>query len=81
MQGIADDKKLPIERVRDAMYPGLTQRLVTADDAEMILSYGTSADIGIEDETHTGTQVRIGAYGPAPPTSSDSPIRPTCSSP
>ena len=64
LQGIADDKKLPIERVRDAMYPGLTQRLVTADDAEMILSYGTSADIGIEDQVHTGSQVRIAAFGP-----------------
>lgn len=64
LQGIADDKKLPIERVRDAMYPGLTQRLVTADDAEMILSYGTSADIGIEDEVHTGAQARIAAFGP-----------------
>ena len=46
------------------MYPGLTQRLVTADDAEMILSYGTSADIGIEDEVHTGAQARIAAFGP-----------------
>ncbi len=64
LQGIAEDTKLSIERVRDAMYPGLTQRLVTADDAEMILSYGTSADIGIEDEVHTGAQVRVGAFGP-----------------
>jgi alkaline phosphatase len=46
------------------MYPGLTRALTTADDAEMIISYGTSADVDVEDETHTGTQVRIAAYGP-----------------
>ena len=46
------------------MYPGLTRTLTTADDAEMTVSYGTSADVGVEDETHTGTQVRIAAYGP-----------------
>ena len=46
------------------MYPGLTRKLTTADNADMTVSYGTSADVGIEDETHTGTQVRIAAYGP-----------------
>jgi alkaline phosphatase len=64
LAGLAEDSKQPIERVRDVMYPGLTRVLTTADDAEMIVSYGTSADVGIEDETHTGTQVRLAAYGP-----------------
>jgi alkaline phosphatase len=64
LQGIAEDTKQPIERVRDVMYPGLTRKLVTADDAEMTISYGTSADVDVEDETHTGTQVRIAAFGP-----------------
>ncbi len=64
LRGIAEDTKQPIERVRDIMYPGLTLKLTTADNADMIVSYGTSADVGIEDETHTGTQVRIAAYGP-----------------
>jgi alkaline phosphatase len=64
LAGLAEDSKQPIERVRDIMYPGLTRVLTTADDAEMIVSYGTSADVGIEDETHTGTQVRLAAYGP-----------------
>jgi len=64
LQGLAEDAKQPIERVRDVMYPGLTRVLTTADGAEMVISYGTSADTGIEDETHTGTQVRIAAYGP-----------------
>ena len=58
LRGIAEDTKLPIERVRDIMYPGLTRKLTTADDAEMTVSYGTSGDVDVEDQTHTGTQVR-----------------------
>jgi len=64
LRGIAEDTKQPIERLRDIMYPELTRKLITADNADMIVSYGTSGDVGIEDETHTGTQVRIAAYGP-----------------
>lgn len=64
LQAIADENELPVERVRDIMYPGLTNKLKTADNAEMVVSYGTSADVGIEDETHTGTQVTLAAYGP-----------------
>jgi alkaline phosphatase len=64
LQGIAEDTRQPVERVRDIMYPGLTRRLNTADGTDMIVSYGTSADVGVEDETHTGTQVRIAAFGP-----------------
>jgi alkaline phosphatase len=64
LRGVADDMKLPIERVRDIMYPGLTVKLTTADNADMTVSYGTSEDVAVEDQTHTGTQVRVGAYGP-----------------
>ena len=64
LKGIAEDKKLPIERVRDVMYPGLSRLLTTKDGADMLISYGTSADVEVEDETHTGTQVRIAAFGP-----------------
>lgn len=64
LQGLAEDSGQPIERVRDIMYPGLTRVLTTADQAPMVVSYGTSADVGIESETHTGTQVRVAAYGP-----------------
>lgn len=64
LQKLAADSKQPIERVRDVMYPGLTRKLTTADNADMIVSYGTSADVAIEDETHTGTQLRIAAFGP-----------------
>ncbi|MCW2513150.1 MAG: alkaline phosphatase [Mycobacterium sp.] len=64
LRGIAEDTKQPIARVRDIMYPGLTRLLTTADDADMLVSYGTSADVGIEDQGHTGTQLRIAAFGP-----------------
>src|SRR5690242_3998344 len=33
LRGIAADTKQPIERVRDVMYPGLTRKLITADNA------------------------------------------------
>ncbi|HEX3288063.1 MAG TPA: alkaline phosphatase [Mycobacterium sp.] len=64
LKDIADDKKLPVERVRDIVYPGLTVNLTTADNTTMTVSYGTSGDTGVEDQTHTGTQVRVAAYGP-----------------
>ena len=64
LKDVADAMKLPIERVRDIMYPGLTVKLTTADDTDMTVSYGTSEDVNVEDQTHTGTQVRIAAYGP-----------------
>jgi alkaline phosphatase len=64
LQGIAQATKQPIERVRDMVYPGLTRLLTTKDDAEMLVSYGTSADLFAADEGHTGTQVRLAAYGP-----------------
>ena len=64
LKGIAEDTKLPIERVRDIVYPGLTRMLTTADDAEMTVNYGSSTDVEVQDQPHTGTQVRIAAYGP-----------------
>lgn len=41
--------------------PGLTQALNTKDGAIMVMSYGTSEE---ESQGHTGTQLRIAAYGP-----------------
>ncbi len=64
LRDVAEEAKLPIERVRDIMYPGLTVKLTTADNADITVSYGTSEDVDVEDETHTGTQVRVAAYGP-----------------
>ena len=41
--------------------PGLTQALNTNDGAVMVMSYGNSEEESME---HTGTQLRIAAYGP-----------------
>jgi len=41
LQEIADARNIPIERVRDVVYPGLTRKLKTNDGAEMTISYGT----------------------------------------
>lgn len=46
----------------DAKAPGLTQALTTKDGAVMAISYGNSEDP--ESQGHTGTQLRIAAYGP-----------------
>ena len=45
----------------DTEAPGLTQALNTKDGAVMVLSYGNSEEESME---HTGTQLRIAAYGP-----------------
>jgi alkaline phosphatase len=45
----------------DAKAPGLTQALLTRDGAVMAVSYGNSEE---ESMGHTGTQLRIAAYGP-----------------
>ncbi|MDR2288654.1 MAG: alkaline phosphatase [Serratia marcescens] len=44
-----------------AKAPGLTQLLTTKDGAPMTLSYGNSEE---ESQGHTGTQLRVAAYGP-----------------
>ncbi|BBG68602.1 alkaline phosphatase [Serratia marcescens] len=44
-----------------AKAPGLTQLLITKDGAPMTLSYGNSEE---ESQGHTGTQLRVAAYGP-----------------
>ncbi|NKS56494.1 alkaline phosphatase [Rhodococcus hoagii] len=61
---IAAEKNLPLDRVRETIYPGLTRRLITKDGAEMTLSYGASSDLSVESEGHTGAQLRIAAFGP-----------------
>ncbi|CCG89177.1 alkaline phosphatase [Erwinia piriflorinigrans] len=45
----------------DSKAPGLTQTLVTKDGSPMTISYGNSEE---ESQGHTGTQLRIAAYGP-----------------
>ncbi len=45
----------------DSKAPGLTQALNTHDGAVMVMCYGNSEEESME---HTGTQLRIAAYGP-----------------
>ena len=45
----------------NAKAPGLTQAVMTADGVPMTVSYGNSETA---DQGHTGTQLRIAAYGP-----------------
>ncbi|TQF66384.1 alkaline phosphatase [Rhodococcus spelaei] len=61
---IATAQNLPFERARDIVYPGLTRRLTTKDGSEMTLSYGTSEDPAVESEGHTGSQLKVAAFGP-----------------
>lgn len=46
----------------DAATPGLDAHLATADGAEMVVTYGTSANV--DGMQHTGSQVRVAGYGP-----------------
>ncbi|MEN5015175.1 alkaline phosphatase [Erwinia sp. Eh17-17] len=45
----------------DSKAPGLTQTLITKDGSPMTISYGNSEE---DSQGHTGTQLRIAAYGP-----------------
>jgi len=61
---IAEDQNIPVERAQEIVYPGLTRKLTTKDGSEMTISYGTSEDPAVESEGHTGTQLRVAAFGP-----------------
>jgi len=61
---IAKDQNIPVERAQEIVYPGLTRKLTTKDGSERTISYGTSEDPAVESEGHTGTQLRVAAFGP-----------------
>ena len=61
---IAKDQNIPVERAQEIVYPDLTRKLTTKDGSEMTISYGTSEDPAVESEGHTGTQLRVAAFGP-----------------
>ncbi|MHA6741431.1 alkaline phosphatase [Rhodococcus erythropolis] len=61
---IAKDQNIAVERAQEIVYPGLTRKLTTKDGSEMTISYGTSEDPAVESEGHTGTQLRVAAFGP-----------------
>lgn len=60
----AAEAKLPFEVTRDAIYPGLTRVLRGKDGQDLTVSYGTSDNLDAMDQGHTGSQLRIAAYGP-----------------
>lgn len=60
----AAEAKLPFEVTRDAIYPGLTRVLRGKDGQDLTISYGTSDNLDAMDQGHTGSQLRIAAYGP-----------------
>ncbi|KQB86861.1 alkaline phosphatase [Corynebacterium lowii] len=47
----------------EGLYPGLTRKLITREGSELTMSYATNEDAE-ESQEHTGTQLRIAAYGP-----------------
>src|SRR4051794_2194458 len=49
-------------QIVDGNTPGLTAKLRTKDGSDMTVAYGTSPGGG--SQQHTGTQVRVAAYGP-----------------
>ncbi|OMC40022.1 alkaline phosphatase [Mycobacterium sp. GA-1841] len=60
----AAEAKLPFEVTREAIYPGLTRVLRGKDGQDLTVSYGTSDNLDAMDQGHTGSQLRIAAYGP-----------------
>jgi len=50
-------------QIVDGPTPGLGTTLTTVEDAPLRISYGTSAEGG--SQQHTGSQLRIAAYGPS----------------
>ncbi|MGP9722978.1 alkaline phosphatase [Corynebacterium sp. AOP40-9SA-29] len=62
---IAEDKDISVEEARATVYPGLSRNLITREGAEMTIAYATSDNVDTESQGHTGTQLRIAAYGPS----------------
>ncbi|MBU9765679.1 alkaline phosphatase [Mycobacterium sp. TNTM28] len=64
VRAAAAEAKLPFEVTRDAIYPGLTRVLRSRDGQDLTISYGTSDNLDAMDQGHTGSQLRVAAYGP-----------------
>ncbi len=64
VQAAADEAKVSWPIARDAIYPGLTRVLRGKDGAPLTVSYGTSDNLDVLDQGHTGSQLRIAVYGP-----------------
>lgn len=61
---MAEDAGVTVEEARASVYPGLSRNLTTKDGSEMTVAYATSDNQDTTDQGHTGTQLRLAAYGP-----------------
>lgn len=64
VRSLAEDAGVSEEEARATVYPGLSRNLTTKDGSEMTVAYATSDNQDTTDQGHTGTQLRIAAYGP-----------------
>jgi alkaline phosphatase len=61
---MAKEAGVSVDEARATVYPGLSRNLTTKDGSEMTVAYATSDNQDVTDQGHTGTQLRIAAYGP-----------------
>ena len=64
IRDIAEESGVTVEEARRTVYPGLSRNLTTKDGSEMTIAYATSDNQDTTDQGHTGTQLRLAAYGP-----------------
>ncbi len=64
IKSMAEKAGISVEEARATVYPGLSRNLTTKDGSEMTIAYATSDNQDTTDQGHTGTQLRIAAYGP-----------------
>lgn len=64
IEGIAEDAGVSVEEARASVYPGLSRNLTTKDGSEMTVAYATSDNQDTTNQGHTGSQLRLAAYGP-----------------
>ena len=55
---------MSVEEAREAVYPGLSRNLTTKDGSTLTVGYATSENLDLQDQGHTGTQLRVAAFGP-----------------
>lgn len=64
IEKLAEKKGISVEEARETLYPGLSRNLITEDGSPMTVGYATSENVDVESQGHTGTQLRLAAFGP-----------------
>ncbi|HJG46630.1 alkaline phosphatase, partial [Corynebacterium variabile] len=64
IKDIAEESGVTVEEARRTVYPGLSRNLTTKDGSEMTIAYATSDNQDTTKQGHTGSQLRLAAYGP-----------------